>query len=111
MKNPTIYNDYITILRPKQWLKNGLILFPAFFSLSILNVDVFTELIVITLGFCLLASAIYIFNDISDIKGDLLHPSKKNKPIASGKISRKIAISLYLILLVKKVRKNKNKKT
>lgn len=93
-------NHYITTLRPKQWLKNGLILFPAFFGLSILEQGVFIDLMFTFIGFCLLASAIYVFNDLSDVKGDLLHPAKKKKPIASGKISKQHAFFLCATLLI-----------
>ena len=92
--------NYIAILRPKQWLKNILIFFPAFFSLSILNEAVFIKLLAISIGFCCVASSIYIFNDLCDIKGDLLHPVKKLKPITSGNISKKIGIILALLLFI-----------
>lgn len=88
------------MLRPKQWLKNVLIFFPAFFSLSILDVSVFIQLIGIFVGFCCIASSIYIFNDLFDIKGDLLHPEKKNRPIASGKITSQLGAALSICLFL-----------
>lgn len=48
--------------------------------------------------FCLLSSSIYVFNDLIDIKSDRLHPFKKNRPIASGKIRVELAIFLFLVL-------------
>lgn len=49
------------------------------------------------LCFTLIASAIYFFNDLLDIKSDLAHPFKKNRPIASGKISKESAIAVFVL--------------
>ena len=50
--------------------------------------------------FSLIASTIYIFNDLCDVKEDQKHPIKKYRPIASGKISKKEAVFLIIILLI-----------
>jgi 4-hydroxybenzoate polyprenyltransferase len=51
-------------------------------------------------AFCLTASAVYILNDIADLKADRVHPEKKNRPIASGRISVRQAMGLLILLLV-----------
>ena len=52
------------------------------------------------LSFCALSSAVYIFNDLCDVKSDKIHPVKCKRPIASGEISRKSAIITMIILLI-----------
>lgn len=80
-------------LRLHQSLKNCLIFFPmmASFSFSISNIK---NCFLAFLSFSLVASSLYILNDILDLKYDKKHPKKKYRPIASGKIS--ITSSLFL---------------
>ena len=90
--------NYVSVLRVKQWLKNFLLFFPAFFSLSIFQHGVLFQLLLLTIGFSFIASSVYIFNDLSDVVGDALHPQKKNKPITAGKIGKKQAL-IYAVIL------------
>jgi len=97
------YRDIIKLLRIEQWYKNLLIYVPLIFSQNLMR-KIF--LIRTTIGFfalSLASSAIYIINDIRDVERDRLHPIKKFRPIASGKISIKLAffyaISILLISL------------
>jgi decaprenyl-phosphate phosphoribosyltransferase len=73
--------------RPKQWLKNVLV-FAAPGAAGVLNVG---NNLVLTLlafvSFCLAASGIYIWNDLLDVEADRRHPTKRNRPIASGELS------------------------
>ena len=86
------------ICRPHQWIKNILIFVPLISSqqYTYSNLLLCIEAIFI---FSLISSAGYIINDIFDKKNDLLHPIKKNRPIASGKLNNKIAIIFSLSLL------------
>lgn len=52
------------------------------------------------ISFCLLASVVYVINDLKDIENDKLNPTKKDRPLASGKIKKKEAIIISLILLL-----------
>ncbi len=93
-------NDIISLLRIQQWYKNLLVFLAMFFSghLFILG-DVFLSV----LGFFSLSfvsSSYYIINDIVDFKKDCLHPEKKMRPIASGKISIGFASFICIILLI-----------
>ena len=84
-------------MRAKQYIKNLFIFAPLFFSFH-WNINLITTLLYVFVLFSLLASSNYIFNDLMDIKEDQLHPTKKFRPIASGAINKKTAITLMLIL-------------
>ncbi|NTV92497.1 MAG: decaprenyl-phosphate phosphoribosyltransferase [Chlorobiaceae bacterium] len=87
------------LLRPHQWLKNLLLLFPPFFGGKMLEADVLAALIPSFVSFSLAASSGYILNDIMDREVDKLHISKKERPIARGDISVVIAIFFAVFLL------------
>lgn len=85
----------IAAMRPSQWTKNT-ILFAAFiFAYGDKTIDIDwlhgTLLIPAFLLFSFSASAIYLFNDILDRKNDRQHPTKKDRPIAAGKLSTRFA--------------------
>ena len=72
--------------RPVQWIKNSFVFAGLVFSQEFFNV----QKIKLSLGafavFCLLASGIYIFNDIVDLPRDRLHPTKRFRPLPAGEI-------------------------
>lgn len=80
---------YIQLLRPLQWIKNGFVFAPAFFSTNLLKSEFFWPTLVVFVSFCLISSAIYCFNDLRDVEADRLHPKKCKRPIASGAVSIK----------------------
>jgi 4-hydroxybenzoate polyprenyltransferase len=86
-------------MRPHQWVKNLFLFIPPFFAGILFHFNIITDLIFGFFAFSFAASAVYIFNDTKDIKNDLLHPSKKYRPIASGKISIAVAYIMIIILL------------
>ena len=87
-------------MRPSQYFKNLFIFAPLFFGLKITNIELLLSAFVAFLSFSLIASAVYIFNDYHDVEEDKLHPTKKNRPLASGSISKKAALLLMLMLLL-----------
>ncbi|MGI4020465.1 MAG: UbiA prenyltransferase family protein [Janthinobacterium lividum] len=89
---------YLPLLRVPHYLKNFYIFLPLFFSGEILNPEKSLEALQVFVSFCLIASSIYIFNDLMDIDYDRQHPIKKNRPIPSGKILKTEAYSLTIIL-------------
>ena len=92
--------NYIIELRIKHWVKN-LFLFAAPFFGGVLFKDSTLYLALPAfVSFSLCASAVYIINDIVDIKKDLLHPKKSQRPVASGAISKKNAVLIALMLTV-----------
>jgi len=52
------------------------------------------------ISFCVILSAVYIFNDLYDIEKDRKHPTKKSRPLASGKISKRSAIIMLLFCII-----------
>jgi 4-hydroxybenzoate polyprenyltransferase len=87
-------------MRPKQWTKNVFIFAALVFDRKLLNVDAFLATLTAFLLFCLLASSVYIINDILDRESDRNHPVKKNRPIASGKLPIPLALAVAIILLL-----------
>ncbi|MFM2374939.1 MAG: hypothetical protein RLZZ165_35 [Bacteroidota bacterium] len=79
-------SPYIRLLRPHQYIKNGFILFPLFFAFKFREFALLGRVGLVTLFFCLVASAVYILNDYVDIAADRNHPTKKDRPMASGAV-------------------------
>ncbi|MXV16172.1 UbiA prenyltransferase family protein [Hufsiella ginkgonis] len=78
----------IKLLRVHQWTKNFFIFLPAFFGLKLVQQHILVNAILAFIGFSLVASSIYIFNDLNDIEEDKLHPKKKSRPLASGAVTK-----------------------
>ena len=91
---------YIQLLRPLQWLKNGFVFAPAFFSTNLLKPEFFWPSLVVFASFCLISSAIYCFNDLRDVEADRLHPKKCKRPIASGAVSTKGGYTMMLLCTI-----------
>lgn len=89
---------YIQLCRPKHWLKNILVFFPLIFAFKF-DLESFYRVFLAFGVFSLFASSIYIINDIFDQKRDRLHPKKRFRPIASGKIKTWPAFLEFIIVL------------
>ena len=87
-------------LRVKDWVKNILIFFPIFFSGNLLNIDQLEIVLKTVLGFSLVASSIYIINDLFDKENDKNHEFKKFRPIAAGLISKNFSILILIFSLL-----------
>lgn len=90
----------VKTIRPHQWVKNVFVLAPVFFAK-----DLFEPRLVLRAAgafgvFCLLAGAVYTINDIADAEADRLHPVKRFRPIASGRVSVQSARILAGALIV-----------
>ncbi len=91
--------NFLKLLRVNQWLKNFFIFAPLFFAFKFSDITAIISLVYAFLGFCCMASAVYIINDWMDIEADRLHPRKKNRPLASGKIGKNTALFVMVILI------------
>ena len=87
-------------MRPRQWIKNGFIFFALIFDRQLFLAEPFLRTVVGFFLFCLVSSAVYLFNDIADVEADRNHPEKKNRPIASGKLPIRVAWMSALLLAV-----------
>lgn len=92
--------DYLRLIRIKQWLKNLFVFLPIFFAGKILDLHLLLNSIVAFFSFSFIASSIYIINDYIDIEKDRMHPEKKNRPLAAGKIRINHAIIVFLFLVL-----------
>lgn len=95
---PFNIKNTLLLIRPHQYIKNLFIFMPLFFAGKITHVDLLINAIIAFIAFSLSASAIYILNDYKDIEEDRLHPKKKYRPLASGAISKKVALFLMGML-------------
>ncbi len=87
-------------MRPKQWAKSVFVFTALVFDRKLLNMEAFLDTLAGAAIFSLIASAVYIFNDIADSDADKQHPEKKNRPIASGSLPLPIAWAAGITLLV-----------
>lgn len=85
-------------IRITQWVKNIVVFAPVVFSGFLFVPGYFSQVLWAFGLFCLLSSSIYVFNDLVDAPSDRLHPFKKNRPIASGKLPMELAVFLFLAL-------------
>ena len=98
--------EVFRLLRPLQWVKNGLVFLPFLFAVDIAwSVESLEEiprllgsLAVLFLSFCALSSGVYVFNDLMDRHADREHPRKRHRPIAAGKVGIPSAV-LFIIFL------------
>ena len=90
----------IKLMRIHQYVKNFFIFLPLFFAMKIADTGLFFNAFLAFVAFSLTASAIYAFNDYHDIEEDRQHPKKKDRPLASGAISKYQAIVVMSVLFV-----------
>jgi 4-hydroxybenzoate polyprenyltransferase len=91
---------YLKLFRVSQWIKNFFVFVPLLFSLHLFQEDFFITSFRAFITFCFASSFVYIINDIVDVEADRAHPEKRNRPIASGMVSVKLALILATLLLV-----------
>jgi 4-hydroxybenzoate polyprenyltransferase len=97
-----MFKALIKTMRPRQWTKNVFVLAAVIFDrqVSLSNpVPLFRSLIGFML-FCFLSSAIYIINDLMDVEADRAHPTKRNRPIAAGRLPVRVAVVAAAALLL-----------
>jgi 4-hydroxybenzoate polyprenyltransferase len=87
----------IKTMRLRQWTKNGFIFFALIFDKQLLMPEPFVRTVAGFFLFCLISSAVYLFNDIADVEADR-NPEKKFRPVASGKLPVRLA-SVAAVLL------------
>ncbi len=93
----------VKLCRPQQWYKNLLIFLPLVFGGKLFDIDLLYLTVFGFFALCLVSSSNYVINDVVDYKKDRLNKEKQDRPIASGRISRSLAVVLSLILLLSSV--------
>jgi decaprenyl-phosphate phosphoribosyltransferase len=90
----------VKAMRPRQWLKNVLVLAAPLASADLVQVTVLEKVGLAFVAFCMAASAVYLINDSVDVAEDRAHPVKRHRPIAAGLVPVKLAVTTSAVLFV-----------
>lgn len=93
-----MFRQLLITMRPKQWTKNGFIFAALLFDIKLLDVTHGGRTTLAFILFCILSGSVYLINDLTDIDKDRQHPVKRNRPLASGGLSRSWAVSAAIVL-------------
>ena len=95
----TVARGVLRTMRPKQWVKNVLVLAAPFAGGVLFSGGMALELVVAFVAFSLAASGIYLVNDANDVAADRAHPTKRRRPIAAGIVPVRLAFGVAVVLL------------
>lgn len=93
----TSIENFVLLLRLSHWKKAVFVFLGVFYSGAL---DFLPKALLAAFTFCLISSAVYIYNDIQDREDDRLHPHKCRRPLAAGEVSLNVAISMLVLLLI-----------
>jgi 4-hydroxybenzoate polyprenyltransferase len=85
-------------MRVRQWDKNGFVFVPLLFDHKLFDLIHLRATLIGFVLLCFASSAVYIMNDVADIESDRAHPTKRFRPIASGKLSRGVALAAAIVI-------------
>ena len=88
----------VKAIRPRQWVKNGFVFAPLLFGKLFLRPDSIARALLAFALFSAMASAVYLVNDVMDLERDRAHPTKKDRPIASGRLPVPVALAAAVVL-------------
>lgn len=94
-------------LRPRQWIKNGLVFLPFVFAVNLAWSPaelqelpaLLLKVAIAAVAFCALSAAVYLFNDLQDLESDRNHPVKRYRPLASGQVAVPAAVVVLIVSL------------
>jgi HAD superfamily hydrolase (TIGR01490 family) len=86
--------DYLRLMRPHQWVKNAFVFIGVVFGHAWNVPEFMVAALLAAAAFSVVSSAIYIVNDYADRERDRLHPTKRHRPLAAGRVSPRIALGL-----------------
>lgn len=95
-RNPV--TGLLRTMRPRQWVKNVLVLAAPFASRDIIELDVIVAVALAFVAFSLAASGVYLVNDVKDVEADRAHPTKRTRPIAAGILAPRVALVAAVVL-------------
>src|SRR6185312_13503751 len=93
-------SDLWRLMRPRQWVKNSFVLTGILFANAWRDPELVKRVLLATAAFSLVASGVYIVNDLIDRPHDLNHPRKKQRPLAAQTVSVTAAVVLLIILWI-----------
>jgi decaprenyl-phosphate phosphoribosyltransferase len=99
-KQPNLLGGLVRTARPRQWVKNVLVLAAPFTASLITNGEVLKDAGVAFVAFCLAASGVYFVNDALDVEADRAHPTKRNRPIAAGIVPVRLAYVVAIVMFL-----------
>ncbi|HKT61196.1 MAG TPA: UbiA family prenyltransferase [Gemmatimonadales bacterium] len=89
----------VRVLRPLQWVKNLLVYVPVVLDHKLFHPDTMAKATLAFAAFCLAASSAYVLNDVVDLEADRRHPTKRERPFASGTLRPAVGFVLVPLLL------------
>jgi 4-hydroxybenzoate polyprenyltransferase/phosphoserine phosphatase len=89
----------VKVLRPQQWLKNLLVFIALFTAQQADKLDSALRSLSVFVAMCLIASSVYVLNDMVDVVHDRHHPTKRNRPFASGQVDVLYGFAIFPVLL------------
>src|SRR3990170_5647327 len=93
-----MFLSLLSSLRPKQWIKNGFVFAALVFDGQLTNLPALLRTSLGFVLFCLASSSIYLINDIRDLEEDRRHPTKRNRPLPSGRLPNRVAWGAAAVL-------------
>ena len=95
---PAASGGLLAAMRPRQWTKNLLLYAGIVFAAELDDPERWVQATAAFVAYCLASSAAYIYNDVRDAERDRLHPLKRHRPIASGRVRPERALNVAGIL-------------
>ncbi|GEL16470.1 decaprenyl-phosphate phosphoribosyltransferase [Pseudonocardia asaccharolytica] len=95
-----VVGGVLKTMRPRQWVKNVLVLAAPFTAGDLFSGDIAVNLVIAFAAFSLAASGVYLVNDANDVEADRAHPTKRNRPIAAGIVPARLAIVVAVVLFL-----------
>ena len=93
--------ELLRAMRPKQWVKNGVIFAGLVFDAKLNDVTYLIDTVAGFVIFCLVSGTVYLINDLADIDKDRQHPKKRHRPLASGRLAVRVAqMAIPIILMI-----------
>ena len=92
--------SFLKLLRIKHYIKNAIIFLPLVFSKRLFDLPLLVDALCGFAAFSFIASVVYVINDIRDVEKDRAHPTKRQRPIASGAVAVKSAVIVAVVLFV-----------
>lgn len=91
--------ELLKTMRPRQWAKQAFVLAALVFDRKLFQPYYVSRTLLAILVFSLISSAVYALNDLADVEKDRAHPSKRHRPLASGRLSPAVAGAAVLVLV------------